>query len=91
MIWWLIRLLFFAAIIVLEIRLSKTENWWLGLIPPACFALFAGGICLLYVNKVDFFGIALDNVIAFAGLALLMMGIYFAIRFKRLKPEEESN
>ncbi len=91
MIWWLIRVLFFAAFIVLEIRLSQTESRWLGLIPPACFALFAGVLCLFYVNKVEFFGIALDNVISFAGLALLMMGIYFVIRFKRIKSEDEAN
>ncbi len=91
MIWWLIRVLFFAAFIVLEIRLSQTDSRWLGLVPPACFALFSVGLYLLYANKVEFFGIALDNVIAFAALALLMMVIYFVIRFKRAKSEEESN
>lgn len=91
MIWWLIRVLFFAAFIVLEIRLSRTDNKWLGLIPPACFAVFAGGLYLLYADKVEFFGIAMDNVIAFSGLALLMLIIYFVIRFKGVETEEEVN
>ena len=45
----------------------------------------------MYANKVEFFGIAMDNVIAFSGLALLMLIIYFVIRFKGVKTEEEVN
>ncbi len=91
MIWWLIRILFFTAFMVLEIRLSKGKNGFVGLIPPFCAACVSALIYLALEKKVSFFGVAMDNVIAFGVIAVLLVVIYIYCRFQRSGEIDETN
>lgn len=91
MIWWLIKALFLAAFVALQLRLSHSDKKFLGLIPPAGFALGSVVLYFLYVNDVQFVGIALDNVVSFAALALILMAVYFVCLVKRNSGKDKIN
>lgn len=90
MIWWLIRILFFTAFVMLEIKLAKGKNGFVGIIPPFCAACVSVLIYLAIENKMSFFGIAMDNVISFGVIAILLLVVYFYCRFQR-KGEIDEN
>lgn len=89
----IILLLIFAAIIALQLFLSKKENKWLGLILPAIFLIY--GILMVLNIAVpdgmsgwDIFSLlaptfSLTNIPTF-----ILLGIYFACREKIKRNDE---